>query len=309
MPTVCVYSIMKNEARHVVRWYEAAKEADCHLLLDTGSSDNSIELAEELGIETDVALFEPFRFDDARNTALALVPHDIDIVIQVDLDETLEPGWRQALDEVQSHHRRWSYMVRNDDPTHGFWDEVPHSNCHRRFGFRWHHPIHEVISGPPVDAHLDGLVVTHRPDDGKPRNYIDLLTWAAADDPTSARMCFYLGREQIVWGRWDQARVTLMRFLEMDTPWPAERSEAYLMLGTIDHHPERWFLKAIAECPERREPWALASIYHAKHSRWLLASAYYELARERTDRTIYVNRRECWGHDFGMLGKRIASHL
>ena len=40
---VCVYAICKNEEKFVDRWYESVKEADEIYVLDTGSTDKSIE--------------------------------------------------------------------------------------------------------------------------------------------------------------------------------------------------------------------------------------------------------------------------
>lgn len=41
---ICVYAICKNESKHIKRWYESMKEADDIYVLDTGSTDNSVEL-------------------------------------------------------------------------------------------------------------------------------------------------------------------------------------------------------------------------------------------------------------------------
>ena len=40
---VCVYAICKNEEKYVDKWYNSIKDADKIFVLDTGSSDNTIE--------------------------------------------------------------------------------------------------------------------------------------------------------------------------------------------------------------------------------------------------------------------------
>ena len=40
---ICVYAICKNESQFVDRWYESMKEADEIVVLDTGSTDDTIE--------------------------------------------------------------------------------------------------------------------------------------------------------------------------------------------------------------------------------------------------------------------------
>ena len=47
---IAVYTISKNEEKHVERWYNSTKEADFHLLADTGSTDRTVEIARNLGI-------------------------------------------------------------------------------------------------------------------------------------------------------------------------------------------------------------------------------------------------------------------
>ena len=42
MYKVCVYAICKNEEKFVDRWYNSMKEADQIFVLDTGSTDNTV---------------------------------------------------------------------------------------------------------------------------------------------------------------------------------------------------------------------------------------------------------------------------
>ena len=41
---ISVYAICKNEDKFIDRWYNSMKEADDIVVLDTGSSDNSVKL-------------------------------------------------------------------------------------------------------------------------------------------------------------------------------------------------------------------------------------------------------------------------
>ena len=49
---ICVYAICKNEEKHVWRWLNSARDADYICLLDTGSTDKTLELAHEWDMET-----------------------------------------------------------------------------------------------------------------------------------------------------------------------------------------------------------------------------------------------------------------
>ena len=48
---ICVYAICKNEEKFVNRWFESMKEADNIFVLDTVSTDNTIQILKELGVK------------------------------------------------------------------------------------------------------------------------------------------------------------------------------------------------------------------------------------------------------------------
>jgi glycosyltransferase involved in cell wall biosynthesis len=78
---IAVYAISKNEEQFVERFCASCKDADLVLIADTGSTDGTVEKARECGASVYSIHISPWRFDLARNAALALVPSDIDICI------------------------------------------------------------------------------------------------------------------------------------------------------------------------------------------------------------------------------------
>ena len=89
---ICVYAIAKNESKFVKKWVNSMKEADEIYVLDTGSTDNTVELLKKYGAHVKVKKIDPWRFDVARNESLKLVPMDTDICVCTDLDEVFEKG-------------------------------------------------------------------------------------------------------------------------------------------------------------------------------------------------------------------------
>lgn len=267
---VAVYSICKNEAQFVHRWMDSMSEADQVFVLDTGSTDETVELLRSRGATVATEVIHPWRFDTARNRSLELVPEDTDICICTDLDEVFHPGWRQALETAwipgagQARYRyTWSFQP---DGSEGvvFWSE----KIHRRHGYRWVHPVHEVLQwegtglpGPMVTA--VGVQLDHLPDHTKSRGqYLPLLELSVQEAPDDDRNVHYLGREYMFYRRWDDCIATLKRHLAMPSAtWADERAASmrYIARSYLEKgEPEQarnWLFQAIAQAPHLREPW------------------------------------------------------
>lgn len=97
---IAVYAISKNEEMFVERFCKSAADADMILIADTGSTDDTVKLAKKHGATVQDICISPWRFDKARDAALALIPRDYDVCISLDLDEVLEPGWREEIERV-----------------------------------------------------------------------------------------------------------------------------------------------------------------------------------------------------------------
>lgn len=95
--TVC--AICKNEIENLKDWYESVKTADYICVLDTGSTDGTWELLQNLPLISHQKIIEPWSFGVARSEAWKLIPLDTDWVIILDLDERLNEGWKSYLRE------------------------------------------------------------------------------------------------------------------------------------------------------------------------------------------------------------------
>jgi glycosyltransferase involved in cell wall biosynthesis len=224
---IAVYAIAKNEELFVDRWYASCREADCVVVADTGSTDlTDYQLMCHDVILHDIAI-NPWRFDDARNAVLALVPHDVDVCIAMDLDEVLEPGWRQALEQawVPGTNNAWINFEFNGETF------AQNNRVHSRWGWRWKYPCHEALVSSRTTVQsvpcLD-MLMRHLPDVTKHRpNYLELLAWGQWEEPTSTRMLHYYGRELLFQGHPKDAIERFEKYLELEpqNPFPLERAQ------------------------------------------------------------------------------------
>jgi len=97
---ICVYAISKNEEKFVNRFVDSILDADGIYVLDTGSTDETVNLLRARGVHVKQEIIDPWRFDVARNLSLEMVPTDADICICMDLDEVIEDGWREKLEGI-----------------------------------------------------------------------------------------------------------------------------------------------------------------------------------------------------------------
>lgn len=259
---VVVYAIAKNESKHVQYWHDTTKDADYRFILDTGSTDNTVQLLEELNIPHAVDVVTPFRFNVARNKAIALLPDDVDYCISLDLDERLSDGWRGELQKAYELKLTRPMHKLNIDFTSGN-PKSSFDTCriHPRTGFHWVNLVHENLVSISTGVHeITGTVaisINHYPDNTKSRtHYLTLLKTAAEEDPTNARNCHYLAREYWLLNRWDEAKLEFTKHLDFILCDPIEKAESLRYLAKLD--PENRIKYLVRACdlePLRRESW------------------------------------------------------
>jgi len=267
---VAVYTIALNEEQFVKRWYESAKDADYLVIADTGSTDGTVELAKSLGINVFSISIDPWRFDDARNASLALIPNDIDYCICLDMDEVLNPGWKDALEvafkEGWTRPRHTLTTSWNPDGSPGF--QFSAMRITARKGYRWKYPIHEIQSAYGIEETQGwiNLEIEHHPDNNKSRgSYLPMLAMAVQEYPNDSRCSFYYGRELYFHKLYADASTELMRYLELpESVWKPQRANAYWYLAeTNPDNAELHLLCGYNEDPTRREcAVKLAQYYH-----------------------------------------------
>lgn len=301
---VAIYTIALNEKKFVDPWYESVKDADYLLIADTGSTDGTIERAQELGINVVNVFVKPWRFDMARNAALSSIPLDIDYCIALDMDEVILPGWREELERALAQgwtRPRYQYTWNwNEDGSPGL--QYGGDKIHSRMGYRWKHPVHEVAvayGGFEEVQGWVGLQIHHHADNTKPRSqYLPLLKIAVDEDPWDDRNAFYYARELYFYGRYEEAKVEFRRHLELPRAvWPPERAASMRYLGKIEpENSEHWFNLAIQESPGRREPWLDLAKYYYGREDWTNCLTASLKALEIKEKPLeYLCEADAWG--------------
>lgn len=305
---IAVYTITKNESQFIARWAESCKEADYRVIIDTGSTDDTIEEAKRNGCDVASISVNPWRFDDARNASLSLLPLDADFCISLDADEILMPGWREALEQVPLSVTRprykyvWSW---NADGSEGL--TYSGDKIHARKNYRWVHPVHEVLActATEIQSFCHGLEIHHHPDATKSRSqYLPLLELAVRERPDDDRNQFYLGREYMFNNQKENAERHLLKHLELSA-WDAERATAMRYLSRVTPKREHWLLRACAEAPHRREPWVELARFYYEQKAWVLCLGACERALAIKEKPLeYLCEADAWGstpHDLAVI--------
>lgn len=304
---VCVYAISKNEEKFVERWYNSVKEADYVCVLDTGSTDNTVVLLREMGARVEVKTITPWRFDVARNESMKLIPNDTDICVCIDLDEVLNKGWRNALEQSWTNiTTRGKYLYNwslddNDNPLVSFYSDKIHKNK----DYVWMHPVHEVLmctNGIEVQTLLSGITLNHYPDSTKSRQeYLPLLELSVKLDPEDDRNMHYLGREYMYYGRYEDAISTLIRHLSLKkATWRDERCASMRFIARCYNYlkdykrAKVWYELALIESPYLREPYIEYAIYLYEQKHYNKALTFFKKGLKITNENkTYITESFC----------------
>lgn len=302
---VAIYTIALNEEQFVKRWYESAKDADYLLIADTGSTDNTIELAKSLGINVVSISINPWRFDHARNAALDLLPEDIDMCISLDMDEVITPNWREPLEKAfksgitrPRYKHVWSWK---EDGSPGL--EFGYDHIHTRKGYRWKTPVHEALYPEQgfieKEIFITGLETHHHPDATKSRSqYLPLLEMSVKEDPDNDRSAYYYARELFFYNQYEKAADEFKRYLSLPSAiWNAERSSAYRYLAKCDPSNESvWYQKAFEEDPNRKEAILDYAMNRYKNEDWINCYSLSSFAIQITEKPLdFLCEEFAWG--------------
>ena len=292
---IAVYTIALNEEKHVERWYNSVKDADYILIADTGSTDRTVEIAKSLGINVYNISIKPWRFDVARNTALALLPDDIDLCVSLDMDETISEGWREILEKTTGN--QITYVFDNYYKEHS----MVNNKIHSRHGYVWKFIMHEGIVQDRTVPDIEfayGLEVYHLPDTEKPRSqYLDLIKAALDETPNMTRYYKYYTDALVSLERYEEAEEWYLKMLEVPGFSNYDSAHVYRILANII--PEKfgeYILCCLGEAPDRREPYYYIAKWYGENDRWEECLVWCEKALAIKNITVDIFKdNDAWG--------------
>jgi Flp pilus assembly protein TadD len=191
------------------------------------------------------------------------------------MDEIILPGWRKELEKAladQVTRPRYKYTWSwNSDGTPGL--EYGGDKIHARKGYRWKHPVHEVITSDRLEEKQGwyDIEIHHHPDSTKSRaQYLPLLKLSTIEDPSDDRNAYYYARELFFNSQLEEASKEFKRHLSLPSAkWGPERAASYRYLAKCEpQNTKDYLLKAINEDPNRREAKVELALHLYKQSEW-----------------------------------------
>ena len=332
-PKFSVAIIAKNEALTLPRMVESLKEFQERggdiWILDTGSTDNTVEVAKELGcnveavgdkfkltIDEDLAnkinekfIIEGeapvvkggdslFDFASARNY-VACLP-DCEMVAMPDCDEVFTKFDIDALDNVIEEgveQLEYEFVFSHDAQGNPI-VKFKHCKFYDRKKLKWVGVIHEVLSGTANKKYLgeDIIKLEHFQNEKTNRTgYLKGLALDCYNNPENDRNSHYFARELFYFGRHKSAIKEFKNHISMDK-WATESSQsmlligdAYKVLGDFDEM-LKWYAKSIDK-EARREPLMRLAEYYFQKGMYTQVKIYAEAALTITQLPFYSNHQ------------------
>lgn len=118
-PPVSILILTQDEERNLARCLEAIQWCDDIVVLDSGSTDRTVDLARDAGCRI---LERPFDdFAGQRNFGLEQGAFKYDWVLHLDADEVMTPGLLDELGSVLQHPRHDAYRIPSKTMFMGQW--------------------------------------------------------------------------------------------------------------------------------------------------------------------------------------------
>jgi len=294
MPTLSLAMIVRNEADRIANVLEEASICcDELVVLDTGSTDATVEIAEEYGAEVATTAWRD-DFAWARNLSFEFCTSDW--ILWLDADDHLPTEAAMAINSMLSRSAVMSANIIDAVSCEyrmiGALGEVTlcfdrERLIRREAGLRWEGRVHETIAVAYGRSVRNKTVwVEHRPN-GKPsdpRRNLRIMSSMLDDGDESPRTLFYIANEYRDLGDLDMARTMYRERLGCTDGWKPETAQAAyelgkLLMGVDNNEAQHWLEEAVELTNwERAEPMRQLQHLHLASGRSATARHYAKMA-------------------------------
>jgi glycosyltransferase involved in cell wall biosynthesis len=246
-PTLSLCMIVKDEERNLQRCLDSAVEiVDQVVIVDTGSTDRTVEIAQSYGAEV---YFHPWNcdFSEARNESLKYARGDWILILDADdeLDDASAGQIRRIIRETE--YDAIGIIIRNIAPPNDiikYMDDTRFRLFRNGMDFQYEQKVHNQIApsihrngGKVYDSDL--MIIHHGYSDNSRRKAyrsLPLIEETLHSDPGNAYMQFKKGETLKAIGKINEAREALLQLFKMDyKALPIEIIDtAYMRLAQIE---------------------------------------------------------------------------
>ncbi len=337
-PLFDIAVIARNEATTLPRLVNSVKEfmdrGGNFYVLDTGSTDNTIEVAKSLGCKVE-AVGDKFRiqidgeladkinakfvvegetpvvnageslfdFASARNYIAEFTENHV--VATPDCDEIFTKFDIDKLNEAienGAEQLEYEFVFSHDDQGNPI-IKFRHCKFYNKKKLHWVNIIHETLSGAAKQVYLgeDIIKLEHYQNVTTNRSgYLKGLAVDCFNRPDDDRASHYFAREMFYLGRYKSAIKEFNNHISMNR-WPTEAAQSMLYIGdaykALGDNDEalKWYSKSI-EKEARREPFMRLAEYYFSKDMHRQVIAYCEAALSVTQLPFYSNHQPYYEH-------------
>ena len=168
---ICVHTIARNESSRIFGWWETVKDADRVVVLDTGSTDDSLNKWSKI-TSPNFVFYQEFletHFGNERQRSLDLAMENIDwqnpeiewIIVNLDMDEYMEKDWCDKLKDAWDENYDCMNILAcaHDDIPEEYCELIVFRKVHSaRPEWKWVRKVHETImnTSKPKDDWIVG---------------------------------------------------------------------------------------------------------------------------------------------------------
>lgn len=227
MTKLSIAIIVRDRQKELFHCLQSVRGADEIIVLDTGSTDRTPDVARANGAVVYYYHWED-DFSAARNKVLEYVHNSW--VLSIDSDEILKSGIQSVYTYINRNPGYKVVGTKMEQPDG--WSFYA-GRLFRKDFVHWERQIHEELS-KPADALTDEIIIKHNPSPDHKYNpdlNIRMLRSALERNPLSHMDAFFLAEELFNSENYDAAVYWLDTFIGLTPKMPHLTSEAYYLLG------------------------------------------------------------------------------